>query len=402
MKLLLISCGGTIVSYAQSGDHVRSGRVASDQAVIDLKNEIFTPWMIEELNRRLDAERLTSDASRWRLTEAALDHEFAFDLDSTEVTPRVWKKIITTILDKYDQYDGFIVTHGTNTLAYTASALTFGLPRLSKPVVLTGSNIPLGVPFSDAVINGANSVLFAHKMIIRGLGGVVVVFGSRAIPGSRAKKASGAEQQAFSTFQASDIGKLHPKMTLIYDAEFARYECRQIVGSPYEGTLLAKSSADLQETSQLEFSGIISSHTFHPGDDPHTYLAVIDMMRKQQYASGVRGAILIRAVGDGDVSEEIQESVYAAAKKDGIPVIVTTQEPGGESTFRSNDQSKDVETRFGVIPAWDMSIESMVVKMRYLLNTKRNGATLSAEDIKVEFLRNYHGEIRPRTDGDVR
>jgi L-asparaginase len=412
MKILLISCGGTIVSPPEEPG-VKSAIVAPEPVVEKLINEITPPPMIEFLNSRAMKKRsefISANAvdngcyrdlmihppqsghGKSKGSGSAIDWVVIFDMDSTEVGPLVWENIINCIIDNYDKYDGFIVTHGTNTLAYTASALTFGLPKIHKPVVITGSNNPFGLPFSDAIVNASNAVLLTHTLISEGERGVMVVFASRIMPGTRTKKASGRELEAFRTFNASDIGQMRPKEPVISNDELRKYQANLIEGSPWFGQPLVSNARELKINAHTRFEGIISSHTFHPGDDPCTYIAVLDIIHKKRLSTGIRGALIIRAVGDGDVSKAIQENVYQTAKDLEIPIVVTTQEPGGTSSLKSNDQSEGVEGKYGVIPAWDMSIETMVVKLRYLLSQR----DYSYSNVKEKFIQNFHGEIRNR------
>ena len=413
MKLLLISCGGTIVSPVSDGG-VQAAEKATADAVERLTKAILPPEMLLELNRRSDEDyteapnvaqsridlvmeqtgsgELTTVKKPARARVPPLARVITlFDVDSTEVGPAHWGKVVDCILKYYDDFDGFIVTHGTNTLAYTASALTFGLPRIGKPVVMTGANLPLGLPFSDATVNASNALLLVHKMIAEGRGGVVVVFASRVMPGPRAKKANGTELEAFTTFNAPNIGQMRPKKTVIIDGEFNKYVADRNPESPWYQQGLVKDAAELRKESHADFGAIISSHTFHPGDDPASYLAVMEMLEVKRRNTGLRGALIVRAVGDGDVSHLIQDQVFVRAKQLQIPIVVTTQEPGGTSSFTGNKQSEGAEDKFAVIPAWDMSIETMVVKLRYLL-----AKGLPYADIHGEFVKSYHGEIRRR------
>jgi L-asparaginase/Glu-tRNA(Gln) amidotransferase subunit D len=184
---------------------------------------------------------------------------------------------------------------------------------------------------------------------------------------------------------------MRPKKTVIIDGEFNRYVADRNPESPWYETGFAKDAAELRKESHADFSAIISSHTFHPGDDPASYLAVMEMLDAKRRDTGLRGALIVRAVGDGDVSHLIQNEVFVRAKQLQIPIVVTTQEPGGTSSFTGNKQSEGAEDKFAVIPAWDMSIETMVVKLRYLL---ARGLPYAA--IHGEFVKNYHGEIKRR------
>lgn len=106
------------------------------------------------------------------------------NLDSTDMTPSVWLKLISCLEENYARYDGFVITHGTDTLSYTAAALSYCIQNSEKPIVLTGSQLPIDAAHSDASENLKNAFLVANS----DLAGVSVVFGGRVIAGTRAKK----------------------------------------------------------------------------------------------------------------------------------------------------------------------------------------------------------------------
>ena len=120
------------------------------------------------------------------------------------MTPRNWDRIIGEIGRHYGDYDGFVITHGTDTMAYTAAALSLGLGNLGKPVVLTGSQIPGWEIDTDARRNLVN----AMKLAVRDVAGVFVVFDERVIRGSRASKASESKLDAFTSVNAPDAGEI--------------------------------------------------------------------------------------------------------------------------------------------------------------------------------------------------
>ena len=106
------------------------------------------------------------------------------ELDSTDITPDIWLKITDCIEQNYAQVDGFVVTHGTDTLAFTAAALSYLIQESEKPVVLTGAQNPIDTGGSDAPKNLFDAFLYA----VSGAGGVSVVFGGRVIASTHAKK----------------------------------------------------------------------------------------------------------------------------------------------------------------------------------------------------------------------
>ena len=384
MKILLLSCGGTIVSRSPLVD--KAGAEAMEDAALELKNAIMTPIFAQALEER--AQPFTD-----RLYERGLEPypeitpKDLLVVDSTEVGPVEWRKIIEAVLEDYDNYDGFIITHGTNSLAYTASTLTFGLPLLGKPIVMTGSNTAIGPPYSDASVNASYAVLLVQKMVAEEKRGVMVVFASKIMPGPRAKKVSGTEMEAFRTFNAPDIGQMRPKGIIFREGEYEKYLPDKITTSPWHGKEPLNDSKGLREYAHFDFDGVVSSLTFHPGDDPGVYNAILDYFRHLSKTTKQRGAMIIRGVGDGDTSKIIQDKVFRRAQDEEVPIVITTQEPQGTSSLQGNEQSEGVSL-LGVIPAWDMSIETMVVKLRYLL-----GSGTPYAEIREEFTRSYFGEI---------
>jgi L-asparaginase len=90
---------------------------------------------------------------------------FEHVIDSSEFNPNHWAQILKTLYENYDSFDGFIIIHGTDTMAYTASALSFALQNLGKPVVLTGSQLPIFHPRTDAVSNLSNAIHIAAAKV---------------------------------------------------------------------------------------------------------------------------------------------------------------------------------------------------------------------------------------------
>lgn len=113
--------------------------------------------------------------------------------DSTNMQPEHWVKMVEAVASNYDHYDGFVITHGTDTLAYTSAALSYMLQGLKKPVVLTGSQVPISFKKTDAKKNLSDALLFACEDI----GGVFVVFDGRVIVGTRAVKMRTKSYDAF-------------------------------------------------------------------------------------------------------------------------------------------------------------------------------------------------------------
>lgn len=132
-RLLLVTTGGTISGHFASGGQERDGVLKSSDLLT-----LIAP-SVSAIGRRYD---LKIDSSVCALC----------DVDSSNITPEHWTSIARLIAARYDQYDSFVVTHGTNTLGYTCAALSFALANPAKPVVVTGSQITAGLPGSDGLI----------------------------------------------------------------------------------------------------------------------------------------------------------------------------------------------------------------------------------------------------------
>ena len=139
-----------------------------------------------------------------------------FCIDSTDVTPSHWLQIVSLIRDNYDSYDGFLVTHGTDTLAYTACAVSCLIENSAKPIVLTGSQRPVADADTDAKKNLIDSLKFAAS----GYCGTVVVFGGKVIDGMCAKKVKTLSDDAFASINRPEITEMniHCGETVFHDS----------------------------------------------------------------------------------------------------------------------------------------------------------------------------------------
>ena len=287
-----------------------------------------------------------------RIVELAnIDVHFVVNIDSTNATPKLWEDIGDIIQEKYDQYDGFLITTGTNTMAYMASALSFSLTNLGKPVIITGAQIPAEIISTD----GRNNLVNALRIATMDLGGVFVVFGSKLILWCRSKKLSESELDAFGSFNAKEFGEIGIGVRI-------NYETHKL----HDEKLMLKNG----------FDDNIMSITLFPGISNEYLLKMIDM--------GVRWFVL-RGYGTGDVSEYIFPFLKKAQENE-VPVVVTTQCRG--STVMWIDSVWLEALKFGVIESYDMSIESMTTKLMRCIKQ-----WIPYKDMKHIMQQNLHGEI---------
>ena len=276
------------------------------------------------------------------------------NIDSTNMKPDCWEKVGQIIAEEYDNHDSFLITTGTNTLAYLASALSFSLENIDKPVVITGSQISFGKSNADAVSNFVNALSVCRFAKATG---VLVVFGSKIIRGCRSKKATDSELDAFSSFNEADVGNIG------VDSGFYR-DCVQ--HDPRKPFRLVNG-----------FDPNICCLTLIPGLSETLFESLI-------YA-GTKGFIL-RAYGTGDVSDYLFGSLEKCKNRQ-IPVVVTTQCPRGSTSIGKNRVGEDSK-KFNVVEAVDMSMESMSTKLMWLIAQK-----YSYQEICNLMSKDFRGEI---------
>lgn len=284
-----------------------------------------------------------------------------------------WEVITQTIYDKYDDYDAFIVTHGTNTMGYTCAAVSFALGNLGKPVIFTGSQVSYGILGTDSVLNLENIV----RVICENdrLAGVLLIFGSKVISGTRVKKKTEFDYDAFKTFGRSpDIGYLGNKV--VFNQEML---------NKHMSFLGIKSRSRAGLDLKNKFDNNIISLTEFPGLKSEFIISLVE--------SGVKGFIL-RATGAGDPNVAPEDATYPNLRdaflylqEHRIPIVVTTQAPDGVSSMSINNPGI-LAKELGAIPAWDMSMETMVTKLSWLI---ANG--YQYEEIQELMVTSFRGEI---------
>lgn len=288
-----------------------------------------------------------------RIVEIAEIHvRHIMNIDSTNALPENWQQIGQAIKEEYENYDGFLITHGTNTMAYAASALSFSLQNIGKPVVLTGAQIPAEIISTD----GRNNLVNALRVCTLDLAGVFVVFGSKIIMGARSKKTSESDLDAFATFNATDFGRISLGIEIKGQAKLRHPGALNLINT---------------------FERNVVCLTMIPGIQPDVLVKIID--------SGVKGLIL-RGYGSGDLPAELFPALeYAREKK--VPVLVTTQCPGGATLLGVDTVGLEAIKR-GVIQVFDMSMECMSTKLMWFL-----GQGTPYEKMKECIQTNMLGEV---------
>ena len=143
------------------------------------------------------------------------------DLDSTNMTPQHWQEIVRCIREHYDDYDGFVITHGTDTLAYTAAALSYMIQGSPKPIILTGAQKPIHFDTTDSKAN----LIDAFQCAAAGLPGVSIVFDHKVILGTRAKKTHSKSFNAFSSINYPVLGVVRDGVLAFHETLSRQKKC---------------------------------------------------------------------------------------------------------------------------------------------------------------------------------
>ncbi len=264
---------------------------------------------------------------------ADISFQMVFNIDSADMSPEHWQKLATTIFDNLGSYDGFVIIHGTDSMAYTATALSFMLENLPKPVILTGSQRPLAEIRTDARMNLVNAVEFATREIPE----VCIFFDTDLLRGNRAVKISGNDYGAFVSPNYQPLAEVGVDIK-IHKQYFHR------LGVPRLHTA---------------FSERVLAFPYFPGLQPDALNWLVD---------APVDAIVLQALGMGNMAIEntsmvpLVEKLTAAGKL----VVITSQCRRGEVDL-TRYQNGMLIAKAGAVGAGDMTHEATIVKLMFLL-----------------------------------
>ncbi|MBL8241021.1 MAG: asparaginase [Bryobacterales bacterium] len=298
------------------------------------------------------------DGIEWELlSDASLP-----PIDSSGITPVEWLKIAGIIRREYQAWDGFVILHGTDTMAYTASALSFLFENLGKPVVLTGSQTPLFHERTDGRLNLIHSLRIAgHRATgLPPLPEVVICFGKRVVRGNRARKMSATDSDAFDSPNLRPLGAIETDVFL-------------------DRSLLLPVPAASFHTHSAMSNGVVDI-TIVPGLPPSTLEILLA-------GPAIQGAIL-RTFGQGNFppNPELLAVISRAADR-GTILLNVTQCPRGAVNMNQYEAGRILADR-GVVSAGDMTPEAAYTKLSWLLATFPSTA-------RNLVSRNLRGELSP-------
>lgn len=284
-------------------------------------------------------------------------------IDSSNITPEIWVKLALLIKDNYNEYDGFVVLHGTDTMAYSASALSFLLENLEKPVVFTGSQLPIGTIRTDGKENfiSAVEIAAAEKNGQPLVPEVCVFFENKLYRGNRTIKNNADYFDAFRSYNYPELAKAGIHITYNYSA--IRYPVKKRELKVYE-----------------RLDSNVAVLKIFPGINAEVLTSYLNV-------PGLK-AIVIETYGSGNAPNEpwfvniLKQFIEA-----GIIVLNITQCSSGSVDMDIYETGVALKN-IGVISGHDMTTEAALTKLMFLL-----GQSLSGDEIKENLQISLRGEI---------
>ena len=312
-RILLLTTGGTI---------------ASTQTKRGLAPGLGAEELLEELRDILPC--------------CTMDTREVCSLDSTNMTWREWLLLAEMIREAYEAYDGFVITHGTDTMAYTAGALSYLIQNSPKPIVLTGAQKPIHMEITDAKSNLRDAVIYT---LDERSAGVQILFNGQVIAGTRAKKVRSFSFDAFSSIN-------YPPLAAVQDGRILRY---------------------------IEMPKPQESPVFYDRLNPKVFLLKLTPGIRTEILEAVFQAydcIIVESFGVGGIPDSMADDLFAILSRyqPGEKILVmTTQVTYEGSNVGVYEVGQRLRERFPLLEARDMTLEAVLAKMMWILGQRPSG-----------------------------
>ena len=267
-----------------------------------------------------------------------------FSIDSTNITPAHWLTIASAIRESYDDFDGFVIAHGTDTMAYTAAALSYLIQGSPKPIILTGAQKPILFENTDSKANLAD----AFRCAVSDLCGVMIVFNGRVILGTRARKTRTTSLQAFSSIN-------YPVLAVLQNGFLMEY---------------IRPVAQAQPTFYDRLNARVGLLKMTPGTDCGLLSYLIDH----------NDAVIIESYGVGGLPSyqgsgffDVLRSAIADGNK---TIVMTTQVQNEGSNLAVYDVGFHLKNYLHLLEAYDMTTEAALAKLMWILGQTRDAGEI--------------------------
>lgn len=278
------------------------------------------------------------------------------NLDSSNMEPQHWRLMVKCIHENYKDYDGFVIAHGTDTMAYTAAALSYMIQNSTKPIVITGAQKPIDLEITDAKSNLIDSFLYASDEKSQG---VQIVFDGKVIAGTRAKKVRSKSYNAFSSID-------FPCLAMIQDLNIMRY----IPMLPFEQPV-----------------------QFYEDMDENVYLMKLIPGIKPMVLEAIFAnydCIIVESFGVGGIPQSLAKDFYRLCQEHPEKlVIMATQVAHEGSDMTVYEVGHDMKKYCRFLESYDMTLESVIAKTMWLLGN----VDLAREDIEDVFYESINYDV---------